>query len=299
MPLASIPIGDDLRVIDWGQRADELEREGELGLPWIESAVAWVASHVPTTATVIDLGCGPGVATCVLAGALPNARVIAVDESAALLDRAQQRASRFGLGGRVRTQRTDVIDDVAALPSTDLIWASRVLHHVPDPQRALGQLRLRLRPNAVLALVEGGLPSRFLPDECGVGEPGLLSRLDAEPPHVHAARMGHRSAPVRTSLDWPFLLQRAGLRHLGTRSFLLDLPAPVSDQVRYHVVLRLQHSREHLADTLNAADRAALDRLLDPVEELGVLRRPDLFYLSAYTVHLGRLEAEVGKALLQ
>ena len=272
-------------AIDWGERADELEREGEIGLPWIEPAVQWVVSHTAQASTVIDLGSGPGVASCVLAQVLPTARVVAVDESPALLARALQRTERLGLGERVQTLSADVIDELATLPAADLIWASRVLHHVPDAQRALGGLRERLTPGGVLALVEGGLPSRFLPDECGVGQPGLLSRLDAEPPHMHAARMGHRSKPVRTSLDWPFLMERAGLAHLGSRAFLLDLPAPVSDEVRQLAVRRLQRTRELAADALSSDDRAAVDRLLDPGDELGLLRRPDLFYLSAFTVH--------------
>ena len=271
--------------IDWGERADELEREGEIGLPWIEPAVQWVVSHAAQASTVIDLGSGPGVASCVLAQVLPTARVVAVDESPALLARALQRTERLGLSERVQTLSADVIDELATLPAADLIWASRVLHHVPDAQRALGGLRERLTPGGVLALVEGGLPSRFLPDECGVGQPGLLSRLDAEPPHMHAARMGHRYKPVRTSLDWPFLMERVGLAHLGSRAFLLDLPAPVSDEVRQLAVRRLQRTRELAADALSSDDRAAVDRLLDPGDELGLLRRPDLFYLSAFTVH--------------
>jgi SAM-dependent methyltransferase len=271
-------------AVDWSERADELERDAEMGLPWITSAVRWIAG-LTTPHTVLDLGSGPGVASCVLAAEWASARVVAIDESPQLLARVEQRARRLGLADRVATEQVDIVERLPTIPPADLIWASRVLHHVPDVQAALGELAARLRPDGVLALVEGGLPSRYLPDECGVGAPGLLTRLDVIPPHVHADLMGHRREPVRTALDWPVLLGRAGLRHLATRSFLLDLCAPVTDAVRDHAVLRLERTRDQLADQLSTEDRVALDRLLDPADELGVRRRPDVFWLSAFTVH--------------
>ncbi len=100
--------------------------------------------------------------------------------------------------------------------------------------------------------------------------------------------MGHGRPPVRTSYDWPVLLWEAGLHDPATRSFLLDRPAPVGDDVRDHVTARLEHVRDLQGDNLSASDRAALDRLLDADHALGVRRRADLFYFAAYTVHLAR-----------
>ncbi|MCZ9347126.1 SAM-dependent methyltransferase, partial [Streptomyces sp. TRM76130] len=85
---------------------------------------------------------------------------------------------------------------------------------------------------------------------------------------------------------WPALLTAAGLRHTGSRGFLLDLPAPASDAARAHVAATLARLRHLGADAgLDAGDRATLDRLLDPDDKAGVHRRPDLFLLAAHTVH--------------
>ncbi len=54
---------------------------------------------------VIDLGCGPGVGTALLAQAFPSASVLAVDGARAMLDRAEDRATRLGLADRVETRR--------------------------------------------------------------------------------------------------------------------------------------------------------------------------------------------------
>ena len=56
-----------------------------------------------TVRRVIDLGCGPGVGTALLAEAFPSATVVAVDSSAAMLARAEARVAR--LGRRVASRR--------------------------------------------------------------------------------------------------------------------------------------------------------------------------------------------------
>jgi SAM-dependent methyltransferase len=284
---------------DWDAQAEELEREGEIGLPWFEAAADWLAEL--TTAAggdvrrVLDVGSGPGVATGVLAVRFPAARVTAVDSAPELLARAGARAERLGVGDRVDLLSASLDGDLAELPEADLIWASRVVHHLPDQAGALRALAGRLRPpgaapGGLLALAEGGLASRFLPNECGIGAPGLLERLDAAVAEGLTTLLGHGAdSPVpRPVLDWPAQLAEAGLTPTGSRSFLLDLPAPVTPAVREHLIRRVARTPSLASDHLRAGDRAALEQLLDPGHPLGLHRRPDLFLLTAVTVHTAR-----------
>lgn len=275
--------------LDWQTRGDELERQEDLNAPWVDAALRWLSGLIDADSvrTVIDLGSGPGGDATRLGAHFAGAQVLAVDRAPALLERARARFERLGMQGRADTRVVDLAGDLRELPAADLIWASHVLHHVPDRERTLARLTATLRPGGLLAVVEGGLPARFLPDECGVGEPGLLSRLDAAPVEVISHLHGHEYA-ARTAWDWPVLLGDAGLEPAGSRSFLLDLPAPVDPQVRAHVVGRLTTLRTVMGDHLSASDSAALERLLDPDEPLGVHRRADLFYLRAVTVHAAR-----------
>ncbi|GAA4951984.1 hypothetical protein GCM10023238_17950 [Streptomyces heliomycini] len=87
--------------------------------------------------------------------------------------------------------------------------------------------------------------------------------------------------------DWPALLASAGLRHARSRTFLLDLPAPVTDRARAYVVTALTRTREVIGEDLDADDRATLDRLLDPDDKASVHHRPDVFVLAATPVHIG------------
>ncbi|AUS81019.1 class I SAM-dependent methyltransferase [Actinoalloteichus sp. AHMU CJ021] len=280
---------------DWEQRSRELEREAELAVPWVTAATRWIAELVGPNLVewVLDVGSGPGVHTETLALTFPTARVTAVDGAPALLRHAEARARRAGLSERLDVHHADLNTDLDRLPVADVIWASRVLHHVADQPRAVRSLAGRLQPGGLLAVVEGGLPMRFLPARSGPGSAGFPSRLDALVSEAVAeALAGHHEpggpGPVT---DWPAELAGAGLVGTRSRSFLLDVPAPAPPEVREYVVDRLGRAREMAGGALGAPDRGALDRLLDPEDPEGVARRPDLFLLSAATVHVGWREA--------
>lgn len=113
--------------------------------------------------SVIDVGCGPGVVAVHIAVSLPAASVVAVDTSEALLARVERRAADVGVGARVRTVVADLEHALPDLPPADLVWASMVLHHVPDPVVTLRHLRDWLRPGGSLVMVEFGSPPTVLP----------------------------------------------------------------------------------------------------------------------------------------
>ena len=274
---------------DWDTHADRLICEGEIDLPYLMQAIGWLA-ELADPLRILDIGSGPGVATVVLAQRFPAARVTAADGASGLLAAAQQRGEHAGVADRVSTMKVSLDGDLASLPQADLIWASRVIHHVPDQAAVLRRLAGRLHPGGLIALVEGGLPVRFLPEEYGAGAPGLLHRLDAAASLGLAPVLHHDgSSPVpRPVLDWPFQLAQAGLTPSGSRTFLLDLPAPVTAAVRTRVARRLQLTLDLASEHLTSADRDSVERLLDPANQLGVLNRPDLFLLSANTVHTAR-----------
>lgn len=278
-------------IDDWAARADDLERGGEVELPYIEAAIAWLAELRAgrSTAAILDIGSGPGVWSTALARQFSDARVTAIDNAAGLLPRVLERAARLGLGDRIGVAEGDLDGSLDGLPRADLIVTSRVLHHVADQERTMRALAACLRPGGLLAVVEGGLPYRYMPDECGIGARGLAARLDAVGSTAIGQRLSAHHAPgvPRPTVDWPFQLGRAGFKETRSKSFLLDVPAPVPPNVRDFVTSRLKWVRELAPGTLSAEDDAALTALLDPHNPLGIARREDLFLLSASTVHIG------------
>ncbi|MFJ8629819.1 class I SAM-dependent methyltransferase [Streptomyces sp. NPDC093568] len=272
--------------IDWSEMAPMLEAQAELFTPLYEHAMAWLAKRQTEPGLIVDAGSGPGVLSCLLADTFPGARIVAVDSAGPLLDRARARSERLGVADRFGTltgELPDVLDELDY--PVDLLWAGRSLHHLGDQRAALAAFAGRLASGGTLALQEGGLPTRFLPRDLGFGRPGLQARLDVLEAEWFAQMRADLPGSVDETEDWPALLAAAGLRPTGTRTFLLDLPAPTTDRARAYVVASLTRSREGFGEHLDAEDRATLDRLLDPDDRASVHHRPDVFVLAAQTVY--------------
>lgn len=273
--------------IDWAAMADMLELEGETYGSYLQQAIDEFKDLGPRR--ILDVGSGPGVAACRWAAAFPDAEVTAVDGSRELLARAERRAGRLGV--RLRTRAVDLPEGLADLPSAELVWSAMVVHHVGDQQAALNRLAGLLEPGGVLAIVEGGLPARFMPRDLGFGRPDLHARLDAAMAERFNRMRAELPAAVRTVEDWPAMLHTAGLADVRSKTFLVDHPAPLPQASRRWVRQWLEGHRWVAGEPnelLDADDLATLDRLLDPAEPAGIDRRPDLFMLAAKTVHFGR-----------
>lgn len=171
----------------WDAGVERLEQEGEELLVVVTSAAAWVATEATgPIRRILDVGSGPGVGTCELARRFPSAEVIAVDGSAAMLERAAARAAALGFGARVTTRRAELPGGLGGLEPIDLAFASMSLHHVPDPAAALASIRRVLALDGLLVVVEHG--------------PGV------EDDQWH-----------RPVIDVPALLADAGFRTVGVR----------------------------------------------------------------------------------
>lgn len=278
--------GHDHGDIDWAEMAPLLESQAELFTPLYERALNWLAKEVTEPGLIVDAGSGPGVIACLFAETFPGARVVAVDGSAPLLERARDRAARRGAADRFDTLAGDLPEVLGELDyPADLLWASRSVHHLGDQAAALAACAERLAPGGTLAVMEGGMAPRFLPRDIGFGRPGLQARIDA----VEEERFGLMRAELPGSVavveDWQALLASAGLRHTRSRTFLLDLPAPATDRARAYVTDALTRTRAVIGEHLDADDRATLDRLLDADDKASVHHRPDVFVLAAHTVH--------------
>lgn len=93
---------------------------------------------------VLDLGAGTGLLSSVLAGALPEASFVLLDEAPAMLERAAERLAP--LGDRVTTVVADLRDPLPDGPF-DVVASALAIHHLDDD----GKADLYLRASEVLA----------------------------------------------------------------------------------------------------------------------------------------------------
>jgi len=105
--------------------------------------------------SVLDYGCGHGMAAVVLARA--GAKVTACDLSPGYVDEAQARAEANGV--RVECLAADGEEMPFADASFDAVWGSAILHHL-DMRRAGRELHRVLKPGGVAVFCEpwGGNP---------------------------------------------------------------------------------------------------------------------------------------------
>ena len=280
-----------LSEADWADWVAQTELEGEVLLAFVTDTAQWVAElrdpAAPAIRRVLDIGSGPGVGTCELARLFPEAEVIAVDSSPAMLERAIQRATDLGLAERVRTHQAELPAGLGGLGPADVIWASMSLHHVGDEIEALRALRTVLAPHGVAAIAEMAEPIRMLPDDLDVGRPGLADRLE-QAASQWFARMREGLPGSVPSAELASMLVGAGYEVLGARIARLRFDPPMAADPRRLAVGNLQRARRQLDEILDDDDRHALEILADPDDPRGVAQRPDVFLAAARQIVIAR-----------
>jgi SAM-dependent methyltransferase len=258
--------------------AEMLDLDAEVLHSYLSEVIGWVAD----TATgpprrILDLGAGTGAGALALAQRFTGAKVTAVDTSGPLLSRLQDKARDRGVADRVHVIQADLDAGWPAVEPVDLVWASKSLHHMANPERVLVDVFAALRPGGLLTVDELGSFPRFLATEPGAGleargHAALAAELAAELPHLGS--------------DWAPRLRQAGFTLLAAREFAIDLTPPLPAAAGRYAQVCLRRLRSALDDRMSADDLAALDTLIDSDGPDGVLHRTDLTVRTARTVYL-------------
>ena len=106
---------------------------------------------VPSGATVLDYGCGPGNDLVGFAARSDAERIVGADVSATALVLARDRLALHGAGADcVELVRLQEGDERLPLPdaSVDVVNSQGVLHHATDPAAALAEIARVMRPGA-------------------------------------------------------------------------------------------------------------------------------------------------------
>ncbi|MFI1360157.1 methyltransferase domain-containing protein [Streptomyces sp. NPDC020898] len=123
---------------------------------------------------VIDVGSGTGSQTLALAAAVaPSGEALGVEANPALREVAEQRAAAAGSPARF------LDGDALALPvpdaTVDVVWCERVLQHLSEPDKAVGEIARVLRPGGRVALLDSDWGTALLHP----GDPEAVAALTA------------------------------------------------------------------------------------------------------------------------
>ncbi|MEO5874502.1 MAG: methyltransferase domain-containing protein [Streptosporangiaceae bacterium] len=113
-----------------------------------ENSAAYLVPHLTGDSVLLDVGCGPGTISVDLARRV--GAVVAFDSAGDVLAEGRRLAADEGVANV-----TFEVADVYAMPyadgSFDIVHAHQVLQHVPDPVRALREMRRVCRPGGIVA----------------------------------------------------------------------------------------------------------------------------------------------------
>jgi ubiquinone/menaquinone biosynthesis C-methylase UbiE len=113
---------------------------------------------------VLELGCGVGTFTGEMARMVGDGGVVhAVDIQRAMLSRAEERIATEGLQARLRFHHCGAYNLPLPDASIDLAVLIAVLGEVPDPVRALREVRRVLQPGGRIAVSEELLFAGYAP----------------------------------------------------------------------------------------------------------------------------------------
>ncbi|MFK7886319.1 MAG: methyltransferase domain-containing protein [Gammaproteobacteria bacterium] len=138
-----------------GSHDEEFERLHLQHQVWSPDTTAlWQRAGFGPGQTLLDAGCGPGLATSDLAGLVgPDGRVTGLDEAERFVGAATARSAALGLGN-VSIARADLQSVLELTPEYDGVFLRWVLSFLSRPGRAFGQLAAALKPGGALVAMD-------------------------------------------------------------------------------------------------------------------------------------------------
>jgi trans-aconitate 2-methyltransferase len=143
----------------------------------------------------IDLGCGPGNSTEMLAAFFPVAQISGIDSSSDMIDAARRRLPQFGFN----------VEDIDTWCGTDcgtfdLILANAVLQWLPEHRALL--------PILINKLSAGGGLAVQMPDNLDEPAHRLMREVAVAGPWAEKLASASRARPPIASAEWYFQLLR-------------------------------------------------------------------------------------------
>jgi SAM-dependent methyltransferase len=254
--------------------AGKLERFGRFIAPELRSLFGELG--LAPGAAVLDLGCGVGIATRMLAELLgQEARVVGVDLALPHLYAA--RAPRA-----VSLVRADAAQLCFKDRTFDLIWSCNTVNHLGDPVGALRDMRGALRPGGRIVLAQSG----FLPDMFFAWDAPLDDAVRRACHEYYRERYGLGVDDTARLRGLVGLIQRAGLRPGRVRTLVIERVQPLAeaDRVYFEEAVFRGAWGERLRPYLAPAQWQALCDNIDPASPHYCLDREDFHHLQTLTV---------------
>lgn len=216
---------------------------------WLIAQLAREGVHA-----VLDVGCGTGGILRMIAAAGIGECWVGVDQSEAMVHKAQHLADEAGLS--IEFRQGDILDPPRDDERFDLICACHMLYHVPDIDAAIARCAQRLAPGGTFVATTNSRDTMNPYDE------QIWSALKERFPRVRHDAASH----VRFSLEngAEFLLPHLDRVELRVRRDALRFPSPEPWAAYLKSCRRLAmpagHTDEEWAEVANVIDHLAREQ---------------------------------------
>ena len=187
----------------------------------VEARKYYVEPHIPGFAQferwrgkrVLEVGCGIGTDTINFARA--GAMVTAVDLSVESIALARKRADVFGLTGSIRFFCADAehLASAVAPERYDLVYSFGVIHHTPNPARAIAEIRKFMSGTSELRIMVYARNSwKNIMIDAGLDQPEAQSGCPVAYTYTHEEvgklLQGFLIAELRQDHIFPFVVEK-------------------------------------------------------------------------------------------
>ncbi|MBA7544134.1 2-phytyl-1,4-beta-naphthoquinone methyltransferase, chloroplastic [subsurface metagenome] len=248
--------------------------------PTVCSAIQ--ALQLPSGSQGLDAGCGIGLQTLLLAGAVgPSGHVTGLDLSPEFLLHAEEIAKKSGLSEQISFQEGDVRKLPFDNDTFDWSWSANFVGYAPlKPMPLVKELARVVKPGGSVAILawssEKLLPGYpLLEAHLGATSSGIAPFTKGKSPELHFLR----------ALGW---FRDACLEETTARTFAGGAFAPLTDNLRRALTALFQMRWPGVESELTQEDRAEYQRLCLPESPDFILNHPDYYSFFTCSMFHGR-----------
>jgi ubiquinone/menaquinone biosynthesis C-methylase UbiE len=271
-------------VTDVDEYAAKLRVTDPLRRPVLKAAIA--ALELPLGSSGLDVGCGIGLQTPLLAEAVgPSGHVTGLDVRPEFLAYGERLVEAAGLTDRVSFREGDLNSLPFEDDTFDWLWsASAAGYPAHQPLRLLRELARVVKPGGIVAILIY-TSQAFLP-----GYPVLEASLNATKagiaPFTREMRPEHH---WMRAVGW---FREAGLTEARAQTFLGEAQAPLSEELRAALAALMEMRWEGAGPEVGATAWAEYQRLCLPDSPDFILDETDYYGFFTETLFHGKVRRQ-------